>query len=214
VISFILIVLPLFTTARSAAMSAARGAPAALAYFGAIGLGFLFIETVLIQKMVLVLEHPAYAAGTVIASLLAGAGAGSFASQRKERLRRPPVLLAVAFLGAGYGLLLPGIAALLGGLTLLLKAGVIFLSLLPLSFFMGMPLPLGMASLQERAPVLIPWAWAVNGCFSVLSPVLAVMIALSTGYNAVILCGAGLYAAGYVLIRRLDDQRVGSIAAT
>jgi hypothetical protein len=214
VISFILIVLPLFTTARSAPLSAARGAPSALVYFGAIGLGFLFIETVLIQKMVLILEHPAYAAGTVIASLLAGAGAGSFASQKKEHLRRPPVLLAVACLGAGYGLLLPGIAALLGGLTLPFKAGVIFLSFLPLGFFMGMPLPLGMALLQERAPVLIPWAWAINGCFSVLSPVLAVMIALSTGYDTVILCGAGLYAAGFVMIRRRDGQRAGSIAAT
>ena len=202
VISVILILLPLFTTARSASLSAARGATAALAYFAAIGLGFLFIETVLIQKMVLVLEHPAYAAGTVIASLLAGSGAGSFASQRKERLRRPPVLLAVACLGAGYGLLLPGIAALPDGLTLWSKSGAIFLLFLPLGFFMGMPLPLGMASLQERAPALIPWAWAVNGCFSVLSPVLAVMIALSTGYNAVMLCGSGLYTIGFVLIRR------------
>ena len=212
-ISILLIVLPLVTTARPALLLAARGAAAALAYFAVIGLAFLFLETVLIQKMVLVLEHPAYSAGTIIASLLAGAGAGSYASQRLESLRRPPVLLVTACLGAAYGLLLPVIPSLLGGLALPFRIALSFLLFSPLGMCMGIPLPLGMSYLQANAPALIPWAWAVNGCFSVLSPVFAVMIALSTGYNAVILCGSGLYAIGFVLIRMARD-RSARISAT
>ena len=77
----------------------------------------------------------------------------------------------------------------------------VFLLFLPLGFFMGIPLPLGIALLQKSTPELVPWAWAVNGCFSVLSPILAVMLALAVGYSLVILTGAGLYFAGYLCMR-------------
>ena len=39
--------------------------------------------------------------------------------------------------------------------------------------------------LQKNKKKLIPWAWAVNGSASVLSPYLAVLIALYTGYSSV-----------------------------
>jgi hypothetical protein len=77
----------------------------------------------------------------------------------------------------------------------------VFLFFLFLGFFMGIPLPLGIALLQKSTPELVPWAWAVNGCFSVLSPILAVMLALAMGYSLVMLTGAGLYFAGYLCIR-------------
>jgi hypothetical protein len=34
---------------------------------------------------------------------------------------------------------------------------------------------------------------AVNGCFSVIAPILAVMLALSAGYQFVLLTGAATY---------------------
>lgn len=74
----------------------------------------------------------------------------------------------------------------------------------PAGFFMGIPLPLGMGFLGRVWPGLIPWAWAVNGCFSVLSPVLAVMLALSTGFSAVLGSGAALYAAAFLALRRMQ----------
>jgi hypothetical protein len=70
---------------------------------------------------------------------------------------------------------------------------------------MGMPLPLGLSLLGRRDPDLIPWAWAVNGCCSVVSPILAMLIALSTGFTVVLLCGAGMYLIGAVLIRKMPD---------
>ena len=56
-----------------------------------------------------------------------------------------------------------------------------------------MPFPLGLARLGETAPTLIPWAWAINGCASVLSPVLAVILVIHLGFTAVILLGLGFY---------------------
>jgi len=62
----------------------------------------------------------------------------------------------------------------------------------PLSFFMGFAFPLGIKKISKE---LIPWAWAVNGSASVLSPILAIMIALFFGYNFVFLLAGIIYLA-------------------
>ena len=53
-----------------------------LAYFSGLGLGFMFIEIVMMQKMVLFLGHPVYALSVVLAALLASTGIGSLISGR------------------------------------------------------------------------------------------------------------------------------------
>ncbi|HXX58097.1 MAG TPA: hypothetical protein VEI96_08870, partial [Thermodesulfovibrionales bacterium] len=47
-----------------------------LPYFAFLGVGYLFVEVALIQKMVLPLEYPPYAVATVLASVLIGSGLG------------------------------------------------------------------------------------------------------------------------------------------
>ncbi|WP_286019355.1 hypothetical protein [Candidatus Venteria ishoeyi] len=39
----------------------------------------------------------------------------------------------------------------------------------------------------------MPWAWAVNGCASVISSLLASLLALHFGFQFVILAALGLY---------------------
>ena len=68
-----------------------------------------------------------------------------------------------------------------------------FIIAAPLAFVMGMPFPLGMATLQQKSPQLMPWAWGINGCASVLSAVLAVLLAMEIGFNGIMLCAAILY---------------------
>jgi hypothetical protein len=57
---------------------------------------------------------------------------------------------------------------------------------------MGMPFPRGIAALRG-ATDLVPWAWAANGSASVISAVLAAMLALSLGFPAVLLVGGAFY---------------------
>jgi hypothetical protein len=66
---------------------------------------------------------------------------------------------------------------------------------------MGIPFPSGLAWLRARAPGLIPWAWAVNGCTSVLASVLAAMIALSVGFSWVLAAAALAYAGAWLALR-------------
>ena len=58
---------------------------------------------------------------------------------------------------------------------------------------MGMPFPLGLARLGEGRPGLIPWAWAINGCASVLGAVIAALFAIEFGFTAVIVMALGFY---------------------
>jgi hypothetical protein len=63
----------------------------------------------------------------------------------------------------------------------------------PLAFFMGMPFPLGLARVEALDARLVPWAWGINGCASVVAAVLATLLAIHLGFTAVVLMALGLY---------------------
>ena len=63
----------------------------------------------------------------------------------------------------------------------------------PLAFLMGMPFPLAWQRLEAARPALLPWAWGINGCASVLAAILATLAAMSFGFRFVFLTAAALY---------------------
>ena len=64
--------------------------------------------------------------------------------------------------------------------------------MLPLAT-MGMPFPIGLRQLGQSHAELLPWAWAINGCASVLAGPLATLFALRAGLPAVLLAASGCY---------------------
>src|SRR5437660_9696663 len=74
-----------------------------LAYFGALGAGFMLIEVSVLQRFVLLLGHPVYSLTVTLFSLLLGTGLGAAWSRRFEEttLRRTVAIgiVAVALLG-------------------------------------------------------------------------------------------------------------------
>ncbi len=195
--SLILIVLPLsFLRVRQAVKEGRR----LFVYFLLLGVGYLFVEIPLLQRFILFLGHPIYAFATVLFTLLTFSGVGSLLSTRLS-LRKALVGLIVVI--ACYPLLLPHLFRwLLGGhLVFRLAASVVILS--PLGFLMGVPFPKGIRLTGRIAPGLVPWAWGVNGCASVLSSILAAMIAISYGFSWVLVAGAGAYALALAAIYAL-----------
>jgi hypothetical protein len=174
-------------------------------YFALIGVGFMFEEIFLIQKLLLPLGNATYALAAVLASLLIGSGAGSLLSQRYEVLRRPRTLPGITLLIILYGLLLPKAPILLTVLTPPLRFAAVFIALLPLGFPMGIPFPVGMRILGERDPSLIPWAWVINGSFSVLAPVMARMLALTTGFATVAHLAAAAYFLAFLILSTAQE---------
>jgi hypothetical protein len=162
-----------------------------LLYFSAVGLGFLLVEIPLLQQFIVYLGQPAYAFATVVSALLLASGVGS--RYLSQRLPRRLALGALAGLTIIYPWMLPPLFRASFGLPLGGRMLVSVLALAPLGLLMGTPFPQGLAWIQRAAPGLLAWAWAVNGCASVVSAVLAAMLAIDLGFRAVMLLGAGAY---------------------
>jgi hypothetical protein len=169
-----------------------------LVYFGLLGLGFLFVEIPLMQRFILFLGQPVYAFAAVAAAVLLFSGLGSLAAPRLPIRRTLPLLAALILL---YPLGLPVLFRALLGAPLAARVVATGFSLAPLGLLMGTAFPGGLAWLQERAPGLVPWAWAVNGCASVLASILAAMVALSAGFTAVLVAAAGAYVGAWLVLR-------------
>jgi spermidine synthase len=187
-----LILLPLAIGRRVQTSKFKAGSTARyLFYFLLLGVGFLFVEIPLLQRFVVYLGQPAYAFAAVVGALLVASGLGS--RYLAIRIRPPLGLTALAALVFVYPLLLPLLFQVTFGLPLVGRIAVTALALAPLGLLMGTPFPQGLAVARQHAPGLLPWIWAVNGCASVVSAVLAPMLAISLGFRVVMLVGAGAY---------------------
>ena len=204
VIGLLLILLPL--ARRSRAWS--RGITGRFGtYFLLLGLAFLFIEMSFIQKFILFLSHPLYSVAVVLSGFLVFAGLGSAYSVRaaqyaQTRGRSPVVLvvMAIAILAIVYIPLLPALFREFVGLPDVAKVVISITLIAPLGFFMGMPFPLGLKHVAGIAPDFIPWAWGINGFASVVSAVLATLLAIEFGFTVVIIMALVCYVLAAVLI--------------
>jgi len=193
-----------------------------LLYFVAIGLGYILVEIVFIQRFVLFLGHPTYALTVVVFLLLLSSGAGSLASRTwlRQTQRAWLPLLVIACGLVLYVFILPGVLNSLIGTPFLVKLLVSAGVLVPLGFVMGMPFPTGLRALastpvpefpatraNDATESAVEWAWAMNAGASVLGSVLAMFIAIKFGLNATLACGAVAYMAAILLSPSLQPRQ-------
>jgi hypothetical protein len=206
------LILPLAIRSRSL-----RHSPLPLAYFVAVGLGYILVEIAFIQRFVLFLGHPTYALTVVIFLLLLSSGAGSLGSRLwlpRTSLVWVPLALVIATLLADVFFLPSRLASFVGlgfGYRLLIS-GVL---LVPPGFVMGMPFPTGLRALasatadsarQGDSGNAVEWAWAMNAAASVLGSVLAMVIAIQFGLNITLACGAAAYVVALLLTSALPSK--------
>jgi spermidine synthase len=209
IVSVVLIVLPLLWMRRDtgASTGSAWNRSMLIGYFLSIGFAFLFIEIAFIQIFVRFLGHPVYSVTVVLASFLLFAAAGSrladvFRDAVADRSKLTAAISVIVVICIAYVMLLPGILEHFAGVGGVWRAVITVVLIAPLAVAMGMPFPLGLRSLQDAPAVFVPWAWAINGCASVVSAVLAVVLAMHFGFTAVILIAAALYCFVAVIGRR------------
>ncbi len=207
VLSGVLIVLPLLALRDGRGEQASTSRPSRVVlYFFAIGLAFLFIEIAFIQKFILFLHHPLYAVAIVLTAFLLFAGVGSAWTAHRQTPHATSrvtllAVLAISVLGMLYILLLDPVFAALMHLPVVIRILVAIALIAPLAFFMGMPFPLGLARVAAERPALVPWAWGINGCASVLSAVLATLLAIQFGFTVVIVAALLLYVIAALVMR-------------
>jgi hypothetical protein len=190
-LSALLILLPVVANRKKAKDNTGGGK--FLPYFAFLGIGYMLVEITFIQKLILPLENPAYAVAAVLASLLLSSGAGSLASSRFSILRHPSIVVSISILILLYSLLFPTMSSVIAHYRPPISFLLVLLTLFPAGFLMGIPFPNGLKALGERSPQLIPSAWAINGCFSVLGPLCAILLAMAIGFRNVLLIGAACY---------------------
>ena len=185
--------------------------PGTALYFGGIGLGFIAVEMGLIQKLTLLLGHPAWSLSVTLAGLLSFSGLGSLLAARlRPGLARLALPVALALVLILLLLLLPPLVQATLGWPLPARVALSLGLMAPAGLLMGMPFALGIRALSRRDPGQVPLAWAINGFATVIGAILATMLSVNLGFSAVFLAAAACYGLAFLAGGRLT--RPGSPA--
>ncbi len=188
VIALLVLLVPVLAGGR---LRAPGGIVRPIIYFACLGLGFLFIEIATIERASLYLNDRTSAFALVLTAMLVFSGLGSLLA---ERVGQGGIALAsavgVAWCVAAYVGLLPAMLATLDW-PWLARAALVVAAVAPVSVALGMPFPLGLQ--RVAAGPMLPFAWAVNGAFSVVATPLANLLATQGGLGWVLLAAAVLY---------------------
>ena len=175
--------------------SQARLGGFAYLYFFTIGVAFMAVEIVLLQRYALFVGATVYGSTAILTALLAGAGLGSRLTPRLD------ARIAFAGLAAWLvceALLFPSLLELLVALPMAARIAVAVVLVAPLGALMGMPFPRG----ARRVGELIDWGFAVNGVASVIGATGVLLLAMSQGFRVALLVAALLYGGAFLLLSR------------
>jgi hypothetical protein len=194
-----LIILPLFRSRQHAPGSNKLWT---LIYFSGIGIGYMMLEIVLIQKFILFLGNAVYAAASTICVMLLASGAGSYYSSRLllSRAVMQRTLLIIFLFLLFYAFFLPLLLQLIASFPNLIKFFVSLLIVACPAVVMGIPFPLGLRAQSLVEEENVAWAWGINGCMSVISAALAALLSVDAGFSTVIMVAAIAYAMSMVSI--------------
>jgi hypothetical protein len=206
--SCVFVVLFVFVPLRFSRVGREEGAAAIplLVYFSCLGGGFIILELVFIQKFMHLIGSPLYTYATVLFTVLFSAGIGSAASARLgiEPTRRWAVpFIAILLIGLAFVTTYPMLAELALALPLYGRILASSLMMFPLSFFLGMPFPLGVLSIERQPRAAIAWAWGMNGLFTVVGGFLSVVVGALLGFNFAILLALAIYAIAFGVFPQL-----------
>lgn len=175
-----------------------------LVYFAGLGVGFIMIEIVLMQKLTLLLGHPIYSVVVTLFALLLFTGLGSMLSGRfvpAPSRRLLAVLAGLVVSLVAFVALAGSMVTLLIGLPLAVRILATVVVLAPVGLLLGVPFAYGLRLLDRVNPTLVPWAWAVNACTTVVGSVLAVILSMNFGFNAVLLASVAIYVIAFATVQ-------------
>jgi hypothetical protein len=172
-----------------------------VAYFCAIGIGFMLIEISQMQRLMVFLGHPVYGLSVVLFTILLFSGIGSMtvgaSPPRAGAVAARIVALLVTL--AVVGLLTPVLTTWARSETTGMRIVLSMLLLAPPAICMGMMFPLGL-SIWRRHAELHPFFWSANGITSMLASVLGMALSIEFGIANTYALGVGFYAVCALMI--------------
>ncbi|MBN1821618.1 MAG: hypothetical protein JXR31_15640 [Prolixibacteraceae bacterium] len=164
-------------------------------YFFLLGMAYMIIEVVLMQKFSLFIGASFYSISTVLLTMLVASGVGS---RYAEKFKPVCIFGRIIVILILIMLLFNPIVGLFEGFSIFWRSVITAIIISPLGFFMGMPFPRGGLRIKE----LIDWGFAVNGIASVLGSTAIMLVVFAWGFNAALIIGAILYLLAFLLFRK------------
>ncbi len=203
IISFLFLFSP-FLIFRQRLIKTTRKDWVNLLYFAFIGSGFMTVEILFIQKGILFLGHPTQSFSVTLFSLLFSSGLGSLISSKwrqKRLLSTGQFLLACGFLIILDFFFLNKFIDLFFSQPFSFRLCLFFIFIFPTGFFLGFAFPAGISRLHQRRPHLIPLAWSINAFSSVITSILAIILALLFGYSFLFIFSSICYGLAFSFFR-------------
>ena len=201
VLAFLLLVVPVIVVGRRSR----ENMRPPMAYFLAIGFGYMAAEIAAIQQMNLLLGHPVYAVVLVLATFLVCSGIGSAWSDRLSLARVWVVNASLLLILILFGIALLAAVQLLQPTPIAVRVVAAAVLVCPSAFLMGIPFPHGLRLLKSDSQTQVAWAWAANGFASVVAAPLAALIALERGSPELFLFAAMAYGVAGMLAKGFVD---------
>jgi hypothetical protein len=185
-----------------------------VAYFCAIGMGFMLIEISQMQRLMVFLGHPVYGLAVVLFTILLFGGLGS--ATLGADVPRPAAVVArvVALLTTLVvaGLLTPLLTTWARSEATDMRILLSVLLLAPPAFCMGMMFPLGLSTWRRHSE-LLPFFWSANGITSMLASVLGMVLSIEFGIANTYALGACFYVVcALMLVGSRQVNRLGLTA--
>ena len=188
VLSAAMLIIPSFWPQRSVR----RPRVSAIVFFLSVGAGFMLVELYFIKQFTLFLGDPVVSFITILSGVLVFSGLGGYLSQKLAGRSLVGVLIVLVLVL----LLLGPLAERLSKTALTwtpLQSYLLALSWLAVpGFLVGIPFPLAMRQYLQT-PGERSYAWAANGCTSVLASIAAAQLAISMGLSSILTWGTAAY---------------------
>ncbi len=197
IVIFVLIPL-LFSPVGRAKWSGKTGT---LVYFSCLGAGFIIFELIFIQIFMKLIGYPLYTYSTIVFAVLLAAGIGSAVSgawriSPRNRWTIPFIGILVTSIGLLF-MYQPYFQLFLQSSTMVRILAAVAL-VFPVGFFLGMPFPLGILTIEHQPRGAIAWAWAMNGLFTVVGGLASVLLSLFYGFQVTLIAATLVYVLAFV----------------
>ncbi len=181
------------------------------------GIGYLLLETVLLQRYTIFLGSPLATFATVLGTMLTCSGIGSLWSGRLGARGAGRAAVAIIVLIGAQALIVPRVFTAAAALSFSARVIVAAAALAPLALAMGVPFPYAMRAVQGPAGrAAAALLFALNAAAGAIAVPLAMSLGTRWGLGAVLAVAAITYAVVGVLIGAgggVRLRRAASVAA-
>ncbi|MBS3055592.1 MAG: hypothetical protein J4452_03840 [Candidatus Aenigmarchaeota archaeon] len=203
-ILFLFAILPISFSVRS--LNFNKEKVSLLIYFSLIGMGYLLLQVILVQKFSLFLESPINAFIIVLATMMLSSGLGGYFSKMFSYKLDLYLMFLDVLIIFSLIYLLPSIFENFTHLTILEKSLIVLVIVAPISFLLGFPFPIVLEKMKEAQQThFIPYTISINAAFASFGSTLALVLSPIYGFNVGISVVALFYFISLIVLLKIKQ---------